>query len=172
MSLLVSRVASAARNSPLVLLLVVVPGSASDDDGRAIGGRSNFTAERGGSAARPPDVTGSCSLLCPSPSTLGAGDVSVCSPGSKVFKSSHKKSITIVCALAAAAPGLPRVDRLACVGGKNLFSEHAGLFWCVRVARKGATVGESNGKRKRPSPEERRSTRDKYESTPRDGSSA
>jgi len=96
-SLLVSRVASAARNSSLALQLVVVPGSVSDDDGKAIGGRSIFTAGRGGSAAHPPEVAGSCSLLCPPPSTLRGGDVSVCSPGSKVFKSYHKKSVTIAC---------------------------------------------------------------------------
>jgi len=39
--------------------------------------------------------------------------------------------------LAAAALGLPRVDRLIHMGGQNLFSQHAGLFWCVRVATNG-----------------------------------
>lgn len=119
-------VASEARNSPLALPLVAVPGSVSDDDGNAMGGRSVFTARRGGSAARPPAIAEACSLLCPSPSTLGRMCLSVhqAQMSFKVSQARHR--------FAAAALGLPCVDRLTCVEGYILFNEHGCLFWCAR----------------------------------------
>ena len=99
----------------------------------------------------------------------GGGDVSVCSQGSKVFKSYHKKSSPFMHRLAAAALGLPRVDRLTCVGGQILISEHAGLFWCARGDEgKGAAVGgKQRRKRKKTvfARGERGGQQEKHEST-------